>query len=276
MLRRLFPYILTFASSTVSAQADLSERSFNPASGRFFEIQAVRQRMNRDTTSATEPRGDSNRRQQRPRWLSPDRMVVTAGRSFANPESAWLGRTPDRDVYSSTVRFAWSTGQDAIFNASYAVDFHPLVAVPHNPARFIDATHCPGTYATPDGPGYVEEFGKCAMHRTAYATGVSPIGLVLQRQLVGRLSAGAELTIGGLLFTDRMPYPNGSKFNYFLGAGAALEIALSAKTAAVVRYRLDHISNAGMGEFIPGLGAHTIHLGVSRAFRAKPFGRSTS
>jgi hypothetical protein len=177
-------------------------------------------------------------------------------------------------VHYSSVRFAWDLGQVFGFNAAYALDLHPLIAVLRNPAEFIDATHCPGTYLVLEGPGYVPEFGRCAMHRTAFAAGFSPIGVVLQRPVVGRVAVNGELTIGTLLFSDRMPYPNGSRFNAFLGAGAGVEVALSKKTAAILRYRLDHISNAGMAEFNPGLGTHSIHLGVSRALRLKSLDRN--
>jgi hypothetical protein len=281
MLRRLVPCLLAIASTTASAQADQPGLAFDSTAGTPLRADSAQQPPDRDTAVATRAASESKPRAQRLRWLSPDRLVLTAGTSFASPQSAWLGRTPERDVYYSAIRFAWRLGRIFGTTASYALDLHPVVALAGNPAKFIEATRCDGGYAggpvvmdAASGPGYLEEFGMCAMHRTAFGGGASPIGLVIERPVVGRLSASGELTVGGLLFTDPMPYPNGSKFNYFLGVGFALEFAISPRSAAGIRYRLDHMSNAGMGEFNPGLGTHSIHLGVSRALRAKPPGRN--
>lgn len=58
-------------------------------------------------------------------------------------------------------------------------------------------------------------------------------------------------------------------FSSGLGIGCVATQLFSNDLCRVMfRYRLDHMSSAGMGEFNPDLGTDSVHLGVSRAFRA--------
>jgi hypothetical protein len=55
--------------------------------------------------------------------------------------------------------------------------------------------------------------------------------------------------------------------NFLLQAGPGILLVLSDTTALTVGYRFQHISNASLCSFNPGINSSALYVGISRLFR---------
>jgi hypothetical protein len=99
---------------------------------------------------------------------------------------------------------------------------------------------------------------------TAYGAGFSPLGLKWNFERHGWLSPYLELN-GGMLFTDHN-VPAGTNSVNFTSAAALGTHILGAKYNWSLELRYLHISNAGLGNYNPGLNTVEVRLGIGRFF----------
>jgi hypothetical protein len=99
---------------------------------------------------------------------------------------------------------------------------------------------------------------------TAYGVGFSPLGLKWNFERHGRFSPYFELN-GGLLVTNHN-VPTGTNSVNFTSAAALGTHILAAKYNWSLEARYLHISNAGLGNYNPGLNTVEIRLGIGRFF----------
>jgi hypothetical protein len=99
---------------------------------------------------------------------------------------------------------------------------------------------------------------------TSYGLGFSPLGLKWNFERHGRLSPYFELN-GGLLVTNHN-VPTGTNDVNFTSAAALGTHILAAKYNWSLEARFLHISNAGLGNYNPGLNTVEIRLGIGRFF----------
>jgi hypothetical protein len=99
---------------------------------------------------------------------------------------------------------------------------------------------------------------------TAYGAGFSPLGLKWDFEPHGWLSPYLELN-GGMLFTDHN-VPTGTNSVNFTSAAALGTHILGAKYNWSLELRYLHISNAGLGNYNPGLNTVEVRLGIGRFF----------
>ena len=99
---------------------------------------------------------------------------------------------------------------------------------------------------------------------TAYGAGFSPLGLKWNFERHGWLSPYLELN-GGMLFTDHN-VPTGTNSVNFTSAAALGTHILGAKYNWSLELRYLHISNAGLGNYNPGLNTVEVRLGIGRFF----------
>jgi Lipid A 3-O-deacylase (PagL) len=101
--------------------------------------------------------------------------------------------------------------------------------------------------------------------QTAYAGGFDPLGLKWDFERRGRLSPYFELS-GGVLFSRRdIPsYTNNVNFSPSAALGTHI---LGEKYNWSVEVRYLHISNAGLGNYNPGLNTVQVRLGVGRFWK---------
>jgi len=99
---------------------------------------------------------------------------------------------------------------------------------------------------------------------TAYGVGFSPLGLKWDFERHGRLSPYFELN-GGLLVTNHN-VPTGTNSVNFTSAAALGTHILAAKYNWSLEVRYLHISNAGLGNYNPGLNTVEVRLGIGRFF----------
>jgi len=102
---------------------------------------------------------------------------------------------------------------------------------------------------------------------TAYGWGFNPLGLKWNFERRGRFSPYFELS-GGTVFSrkDIPTYTNTANFTPSAAMGMHV---LGAKYNWSVEARYLHISNAGLGDFNPGLNTVEVRVGVGRFFTRK-------
>ena len=70
-------------------------------------------------------------------------------------------------------------------------------------------------------------------------------------------------SVGFLYFTEDVPVPDSSRFNFTPELGLGAQFFLTPKTAITVGYKYFHISNANTGHNNPGLDNNVIYAGYS-------------
>jgi lipid A 3-O-deacylase len=125
----------------------------------------------------------------------------------------------------------------------------------------------------PHGPGFLKgrfEYAIDAVpayliiqrRNTVYGIGLNPLNLKWNFATRGKIAPYLELS-GGTLFTTSKVPPRTSGVNFT--PSAALGTHLLGKSYAwTIEARYLHISNAGLGDFNPGINTFEVRLGVGR------------
>jgi hypothetical protein len=139
----------------------------------------------------------------------------------------------------------------------YTIDFIPLAVISYEQEPVVQTA--PGTFVTQRNP------------QTAYAVGVTPIGLQLnfrrQKKVQPFLSANAGL----LRFNKTIPddrsavFPNnfGRQFNYTLAGGGGVEFLTDNGKSFTFGFKFHHISNASTGNINPGFDQNLFYVGYT-------------
>lgn len=98
---------------------------------------------------------------------------------------------------------------------------------------------------------------------TIYGAGLSPIGFKLNFAPQSWIQPFIAASVGFLYFTDDVPVPDSSRFNFTPELGIGLQFFFTAKRALTLGYKLHHISNANTGHSNPGMDSHVIYAGMS-------------
>jgi len=97
---------------------------------------------------------------------------------------------------------------------------------------------------------------------TAYGVGLNPLNLKWNFAAGGRVRPYLELSGGVLFTTEKVPRAT-SKVNFTPSAAFGTHF-LGEKYAWTIEARYLHISNAGLGDFNPGINTFEVRLGVGR------------
>ena len=97
---------------------------------------------------------------------------------------------------------------------------------------------------------------------TVYGVGVNPINLKWNFATRGKVHPYIELGGGTLFTTDKVPRGT-SNVNFTPSAAFGAHI-LGEKYAWTIEARYLHISNAGLGDFNPGINSAEVRLGIGR------------
>jgi hypothetical protein len=163
------------------------------------------------------------------------------------------GRVTGRRVYVAELRWTSPGFAKGPVELAYTLDLVPLVVVERTePNRLI----C------------FEEVWRTVCHRdasvrVAAGAGGSPIGttLVLNRRGATRLRFGSAL--GMLMFSSDVPIYNSRRLNFRYEYSGGVEQDLWSGRTLSVGYKFFHVSNAGMGQYNPGLDANVIYVGLA-------------
>jgi len=98
---------------------------------------------------------------------------------------------------------------------------------------------------------------------TIYGGGVAPLGFKVNFATQHRIQPFVVASIGLLYFQEDVPVPDSSRFNFSSQIGLGLQFFLAPKRAVTLGYKIDHISNAAIGQSNPGMNSHVIYTGFS-------------
>jgi hypothetical protein len=98
---------------------------------------------------------------------------------------------------------------------------------------------------------------------TIYGAGVSPLGIKLNFGQDTRIKPFVAASAGFVYFQDDVPVRGSSRFNFTPELGFGLQFFMTPKNAVTLGYKLQHISNAGIGRRNPGMDSHLIYAGFS-------------
>ncbi|MCC6241966.1 MAG: acyloxyacyl hydrolase [Gemmatimonadaceae bacterium] len=101
--------------------------------------------------------------------------------------------------------------------------------------------------------------------RDVFGVGFAPLGAEITRPITSRVSGLFNVTAGGAVFNDVVPYGKATHANFTVAPTVALELRLTDAYAISTGYTLHHLSNASFGIANPGLNSHLITLRVARA-----------
>lgn len=102
---------------------------------------------------------------------------------------------------------------------------------------------------------------------TVYGIGLNPLNLKWNFATRGKIAPYLELS-GGTLFTTSKVPPRTSSVNFTPSAAFGTHI-LGKSCAWTIEARYLHISNAGLGDFNPGINTFEVRLGVGRFRKSK-------
>ena len=147
-------------------------------------------------------------------------------------------------------------GDTGIWNAG--LRYGRVLTGPHGPGFFAGRFE----YAIDAVPAYLI----FQPRGTVYGVGVNPINLKWNFATRGRVHPYVELGGGTLFTTDKVPRAT-SRVNFTPTAAFGAHF-LGQKYPWTMEARYLHISNAGLGDFNPGINTFEVRLGIGR-FRTK-------
>lgn len=98
---------------------------------------------------------------------------------------------------------------------------------------------------------------------TIYGFGLGPLGLKLRVGQESWIKPFLAASLGLVYFRRDVPVPDSSHVNFTEEIGLGVDFSLASKTALTVGYKLQHLSNAGLGDRNPGMNSHFIYAGFS-------------
>lgn len=100
--------------------------------------------------------------------------------------------------------------------------------------------------------------------REGYGFGLAPFGAEASVRTSRRTSALFNVTAGGLIFTQVVPYGAATKANFTVSPGVAFQWEPQSRTRIALGYTFHHLSNASLGRANPGLNSQILYVRVSR------------
>jgi hypothetical protein len=97
---------------------------------------------------------------------------------------------------------------------------------------------------------------------TVYGAGLDPLGVEAHFGS-GRFRPYAALRTGFRVFTQPVPTPRGTRFDFALDGGGGVEWRLRNDRWVFAAIELHHLSNGGLGEANPGLNLFTLRGGLA-------------
>lgn len=90
--------------------------------------------------------------------------------------------------------------------------------------------------------------------------GAYPLGLRVTFRFRERVRPFIAGHTGGLYFSEPVPDLRGRRFNFAVGVGAGVRVALPRRLSLTLGYRYHHLSNGFRGSINPGLDANLLYL----------------
>ncbi|MEP6765677.1 MAG: acyloxyacyl hydrolase, partial [Gemmatimonadaceae bacterium] len=101
-------------------------------------------------------------------------------------------------------------------------------------------------------------------YHDSYGFGLAPFGAEFTTRLSDRFSVVVNTTAGAALFSKIVPYGYGTRANFTVSPGAALQWEVFHRTGVAFGYTFHHLSNASIGKANPGMNSQIFFARVAR------------
>ncbi len=172
-----------------------------------------------------------------------DRAELGFGFGYSPTSTRGIGVSPDRQLMLVTVTYSHvlTGNEDTVLK--YRFSLVPAAFVRHGTVAGLDTTVLPP--------------------QTTYGGGAEPIGLQVNWRRSTHLQPFIGATGGFLYFTDQVPVPESSQYNFTFSFGGGIELLNSGRGTLRLGYRFHHLSNGYTGHVNPGIDSHIIEIGFA-------------
>ncbi len=172
-----------------------------------------------------------------------DISELGVGFGFSPTSTHGIGVSPDRQFMLTTVTYSHVLTGDEDGVLKYRFSIIPVAFVRHGSVLGLN--------------------GEVLPPQTTYGGGMEPIGLQYNWRRSTRLQPFLGATGGFLYFTDQVPVPESSQYNFSFSFGGGIELLTTGRGTLRLGYRYHHISNGYTGHVNPGIDSHIIELGIA-------------
>jgi hypothetical protein len=169
---------------------------------------------------------------------------IFAGYSPVNVQG--IGITSDRDLFLLNLQYARVLGSTENTVIKYTAGIVPVAFVTQ-PAEVFQPSV---------GPAYV------LPRKKVYGGGIDPIGFQWNFRRQRTWQPFLNTQGGFLYFTDQVPVPESSRFNFTFSFGTGVQVFRGTR-ALTLGYKFHHISNAQTGHYNPGIDSNLFYVGWS-------------
>jgi hypothetical protein len=162
---------------------------------------------------------------------------------YSPDSNTWMpafGRSPDTRFGIVAFRYSRRFNNGDKVNLKYTADVVPVAVL-----NFPDFLPVP------------------PVRKTAYAFGVTPLGIQANFRPRKRYQPYWTLAGGFMWFNEHVPNILGTQFHFTADIGGGVEVKLHEKRAVSIGYKYYHISNGSRGQINPGFDNNVFYLGYT-------------
>ena len=188
---------------------------------------------------------------------------IWTGVSWHAPGPSGVQRAGDREFVLVALRYRRVLLSSSRIALAYTADLIPVAVVTDNSSEAgpLPLSVPGGGYVATTASAFALVGGRLKGN-TAFGWGAAPAGVEVSVSMTRRFGIVVGGTAGFLTFSKPVPFANARKLNATLDVGVGFEMAVGRGWRAIGGYKFHHLSNAGTGDFNPGLNASVWYLGT--------------
>ena len=186
---------------------------------------------------------------------------IWTGVSWHAPGPSGVRRAGDREFVLVALRYRRVLLSSARIALAYTADLIPVAVVTDNSSEAGPFGFTNGSSVATAASAFALVGGRLKGN-TAFGWGAAPAGVEVSVSLTRRFGIVVGGTAGFLTFSKPVPFANARKLNATLDVGVGFKMAVWRGWTAIGGYKFHHLSNAGTGDFNPGLNARVWYLGT--------------
>jgi lipid A 3-O-deacylase PagL len=172
-----------------------------------------------------------------------DRSELGIGFGYSPTSTQGIGVSPDRQLMLATISYSHILTGDEHTVLKYRLSLVPAAFVRHGTVAGLNGAILPP--------------------QTTYGGGAEPVGLQVNWRRSKHLQPYVGATGGFLYFTDQVPVPESSRYNFTFSFGGGIELLNSGRGTLRLGYRFHHLSNGYTGHVNPGIDSHILEIGFA-------------
>lgn len=169
------------------------------------------------------------------------------------------------DFYLVGLRAGWTVARGTNVSLDYVLNAIPVARMVGNPEYQYIATNAPcpvGEFCQTR-----QDFRLAPSYHSVYGFGLAPLGVQMRLFTHSPVQLLVHVNGGALWFTQPVPDPKATRFNFTAEGGGAVEWWFTRHHALSVGYEFHHTSNAATGDVNPGLNSMMLTLGLTQRQR---------